>query len=103
MLPCALCHAPRWKTHGKEFYDLCRAFYDLCRAPVAKPLFPIVKTGLAVHTLLLAEKGTPTFVMLTGAINMQYLTICHFLFELLSLSIHGLAGETAKLFRHKLI
>jgi hypothetical protein len=29
MLPCALCRAPRWKTHGKKF-------------AVRQPLFPVV-------------------------------------------------------------
>jgi hypothetical protein len=42
MLPCALCRAPRQKTHAKEFAVRFKAF--VVRSwRTAKPLFPVVK------------------------------------------------------------
>jgi hypothetical protein len=41
MLPCALCRAPRQKTHGKEFAVRFSAF-AVCPWRTAKPLFPVV-------------------------------------------------------------
>jgi hypothetical protein len=42
MLPCALCRAPRRKTHDKEFAVRFRAF-AVRHGRTAKPLFPVVR------------------------------------------------------------
>jgi hypothetical protein len=41
MLPCALCRAPRQKTHGKGFAVRFKAF-AVRSGRTAKPLFPVV-------------------------------------------------------------
>jgi hypothetical protein len=41
MLPCALCHAPRQKTHGKGF-AVCFKAFAVRSGRTAKPLFPVV-------------------------------------------------------------
>jgi hypothetical protein len=49
--PCAQMENARQRVY--------RVFYDLCRAPVAKPLFPIVKTGVAVPYPAPCGEGDP--------------------------------------------
>jgi hypothetical protein len=62
MLPCALCRAPRQKTHGKGFVVRFMAF-AVRSGRTAKPLFPVV-IGISVTTYLLERSITTFFIVL---------------------------------------
>jgi hypothetical protein len=49
MLPCAICRAPRRKTHSKEFAVRFRAF-AVRPWRTAKPLFPVVNPKAKYHS-----------------------------------------------------
>jgi hypothetical protein len=61
MLPCALCRAPRQKTHGKGFAVRFKAF-AVRSGRTAKPLFPVV-SWIPLGSIVLCKGQT---VLISG-------------------------------------